>query len=111
MSMSLDQFATTPRVERATGNDTFELNGTTADAKATGRTTAFLDVVRSLAAEAGLDTAEAHAKVVSRNEGPTAAGMASSASGVAALATAAAHAYGVDLCTNALSRVARVGSG
>src|SRR5699024_10654691 len=111
MSMTLDQFATTTSVELATGNDTFELNGTTADAKATGRTTAFLDVVRSLAAEAGLDTAEAHAKVVSTNKGPTAAGMASSASGFAALATAAAHAYGLDLSVIDLSRLARRGSG
>src|SRR5690625_4535930 len=111
MSMTLDQFATTTSVELTADNDTFELNGTTADAKATGRTTAFLDVVRLLAAEAGLDTAEAHAKVVSRNEGPTAAGMASSASGFAALATAAAHAYGLNLSVKGLSRRARRGSG
>src|SRR5699024_9595546 len=111
MSMTLDQFATTTSVELATGNDTFELNGTIADAKATRRTTTFLDLVRSLAAEAGLDTAGARAKVVSTNEGPTAAGMASSASGFAALATAAAHAYGLDLSTAQLSRLARRGSG
>src|SRR5699024_12866508 len=109
MSMTLDQFATTTSVALATGNDTFELNGTTADAKATGRTTAFLDVVRSLAAEAGLDAAEAHAKVVSRNEGPTAAGMAAAASRVAAVATAAAHAHGLDLCVQDRSRLARRG--
>src|SRR5699024_3730460 len=111
MSMSLDPFATTSSLELATDDDTFELNGTTADAKATGRTTVFLDLVRSLAAEAGLDTAEAHAKVVSTNEGPTAAGMASSASGFAAPATAAAHAYGLDLSVKDLSRLARRGSG
>src|SRR5699024_5899074 len=111
MSMTLDQFATTTSVELTTGHDTFELNGTTADAKATRRTTTFLDLVRSLAAEAGLDTAGARAKVVSTNEGPTAAGMASSASGFAALAVAAADAYGLKLSTKELSRLALRGSG
>lgn len=111
MSMTLDHFATTTSVELTTGTDSFELNGTVADAKATGRTTVFLDLVRELAAQAGLDTARAAATVVSRNEGPTAAGMASSASGFAALATAAADAYGLPLSTTALSRLARRGSG
>ena len=111
MSMTLDQFATTTSVELTTAEDSFELNGTVADAKATSRTTVFLDLVRALAADAGLDTAQAAAKVVSRNEGPTAAGMASSASGFAALATAAAAAYGLDFSTKDLSRLARRGSG
>lgn len=111
MSMTLDKFATTTRVELTTGADRFELNGAVADAKATGRTTVFLDLVRTLAAEAGLDTADASANVVSVNEGPTAAGMASSASGFAALATAAADAYGLKLSTKDLSRLARRGSG
>jgi diphosphomevalonate decarboxylase len=112
MSMTLDQFATTTKVELTVGDtDEFTLNDTVADAKATGRTTAFLDLVRALAAEAGLDTAHAAAKVTSVNEGPTAAGMASSASGFAALAVAAADAYGLELSTKDLSRLARRGSG
>src|SRR5699024_2683411 len=44
MSMTLDKFATTTSVALTSGSDTFELNGTTADAKATARTTAFLDL-------------------------------------------------------------------
>lgn len=111
MSMTLDKFATTTRVELTTGTDTFELNGTVADAKATQRTTVFLDLVRDLAAAAGLDTAMAAARVSSVNEGPTAAGMASSASGFAALAVAATDAYGLELSTKDLSRLARRGSG
>src|SRR5690625_478655 len=112
MSMTLDQFATTTKVELTVGDtDEFTLNETVADAKATGRTTAFLDLVRNLAAEAGLDTAHAAAKVTSVNEGPTAAGMASSASGFAALAVAAADAYGLELSTKDLSRLARRRSG
>lgn len=111
MSMTLDSFATTTSVELITSADAFELNGLAADAKATQRTSHFLDLVRSRAAEAGLDTATASAKVVSKNDGPTAAGMASSASGFAALATAAAAAYGLELSTKDLSRLARRGSG
>lgn len=111
MSMTLDKFATTTRVELTTDADSFELNGTVADVKATGRTTQFLDIVRGMAADAGLDTANAAARVTSVNEGPTAAGMASSASGFAALATAAADAYGLQLSTKDLSRLARRGSG
>lgn len=111
MSMTLDKFATTTRVALTTGADTFELNGQPADAKATDRTTVFLDLVRGLAADAGLDTATARANVSSVNEGPTAAGMASSASGFAALAVAAADAYGLELSTKDLSRLARRGSG
>lgn len=111
MSMTLDKFATTTTVELTTGPDMFELNGTVADPKATQRTTVFLDLVRHLAGEAGLDTAMASAKVTSVNEGPTAAGMASSASGFAALAVAAADAYGLQLSTKDLSRLARRGSG
>lgn len=111
MSMTLDSFATTTSVELTTSADAFELNGSAGDAKATQRTSHFLDLIRSRAAEAGLDTATAPAKVVSKNDGPTAAGMASSASGFAALATAAAAAYGLELSTKDLSRLARRGSG
>src|SRR5690625_6479035 len=96
MSMTLDKFASATRVELATDADRFTLNDTLADVKATERTTVFWDLVRHLAAEADLDTAPAYANVTSVNEGPTAAGMASSASGFAALATAAADAYGLE---------------
>jgi diphosphomevalonate decarboxylase len=49
--------------------------------------------------------------IESENHFPTAAGLASSASGFAALATAAAAAYGLDLPESDLSRLARIGSG
>jgi diphosphomevalonate decarboxylase len=48
---------------------------------------------------------------VSENTVPTGAGLASSASGFAALATAASAAYGLDLSARDLSRLARRGSG
>lgn len=70
------------------------------------RMCAFLDHIRTLAA------ADApHAQVISSNNFPTAAGLASSASGFAALALAATRAYGLDLSADALSALVRMGSG
>jgi diphosphomevalonate decarboxylase len=65
----------------------------------------FLDRVRALA---HIDTP---AHVTSRNDFPTGAGLASSASGFAALALAATRAAGLDLDDPALSALARKGSG
>ena len=53
----------------------------------------------------------AHAGVRSVNTVPMARGLASSASGMAALAVAAARAYGLDLSVAELSALARLGSG
>ena len=113
MSMTLDDYATTTTVRLDDAADALSLNGTQLDHtdSATQRVGAFLDIVRGLAQERGLDTAAAHAQVTTVNEGPTAAGMASSASGFAALAQAASAAYGLDLDTRDLSRLARRGSG
>ena len=54
---------------------------------------------------------EAFARVISDNNFPTGAGLASSASGFAALSAAAAHALDLDLSPQELSIVARRGSG
>ncbi len=70
------------------------------------RVCAFLDHIRALA---GGDAP--HARVVSNNNFPTAAGLASSASGFAALTLAATRAYGLDVSAEALSALARMGSG
>lgn len=110
LSMTLDDFPTTTTVTLVE-TDSFSLNHAEQTGKAASRVITFLDLVRSLAADAGLDTAESPARVVSVNEGPTAAGMASSASGFAALAVAASAAYGLELDTRDLSRLARRGSG
>ncbi|MEJ6400606.1 diphosphomevalonate decarboxylase [Nicoliella lavandulae] len=64
-----------------------------------------LDVVRELA---GINQ---FAKVVSYNHVPNSAGLASSASAFAALATAASRAAGLHLDGKQLSRIARRGSG
>lgn len=107
LSMTLDILPTTTTVELTPAHeaDTFILGGTTASQVETERVTRFLDLVRELA---GSTT---RATVRSRNEAPTAAGMASSAAGFAALAAAASAAYGLELDSRALSRLARRGSG
>lgn len=105
LSLTLDSFATTTTVTTGTDRDSFELNGARADDVATGRVETFLDLVRTIAGS------DERARVISHNEAPTGAGLASSASGFAALALAAAKAYGLDLDAPALSRLARRGSG
>ncbi len=70
-----------------------------------GRVSACLDILRDMA---GIGT---RATVVSRNNFPTGAGLASSASGFAALVGAGARALGLDLSPKELSIVARQGSG
>ncbi|MCI1749229.1 MAG: diphosphomevalonate decarboxylase [Acidipropionibacterium sp.] len=107
LSLTLDALPTTTTVEvgAGSGQDVLILNGEPASASATARTSRFLDVVRDLAGD------RRAAVVTSRNAAPTGAGMASSASGFAALALAAATAYGLDLDRPALSRLARRGSG
>lgn len=107
LSLTLDEFATTTtvRVDGTVAEDQFVLNGAPQSGDSLGRVTRFLDLVRSMAGSS------APAAVDSINEAPTGAGLASSASGFAALAVAAAAAYGLDLDRAALSRLARRGSG
>jgi len=106
VSMGLDVFPTTTTVTVGnTADDTLTLNGSVSTDGALVRVTEFLDLVRDLAGSS------ARASVVSENTVPTGAGLASSASGFAALATAASAAYGLDLSVRDLSRLARRGSG
>ena len=69
--------------------DVFELDGEVASSGEAKRVTKLLDEVRSVSGETS------KARVVSRNHFPTASGLASSASGFAALAVAARAAYGL----------------
>lgn len=71
----------------------------------TPRISAFLDVVRKRAGVA------CFARVETSNNFPTAAGLASSASGFAALTVAAAAALDADWNERTLSELARIGSG
>ena len=107
LSLTLDAFATTTTVQLdpEAEQDRFELNGHLATGIARDRVTTFLDLVRSRAGS------QSRAIVRSVNEAPTGAGLASSAAGFAALATAASTAYGLELDTPELTRLARRGSG
>lgn len=107
LSLTLDGLATTTSVSLEPGGekDRLELDGAVAGGVQLSRVTTFLDHVRSLAGS------DARAVVRTVNEAPTGAGLASSASGFAALAVAASAAYDLDLDTRSLSRLARRGSG
>jgi diphosphomevalonate decarboxylase len=97
---------TTVTFDPALARDELILDGAPASAE---RVSPFLDLVRALAREHG--GAAEHARVVSRNQFPTASGLASSASGYAALAVAATRAAGLVLEPRQLSILARRGSG
>ena len=104
LSLTLDALVTEtsaifdPQLER----DELVLDGEPAPAD---RVTGFLDLVRDAA------RTSARARVITRNHFPTASGLASSASGFAALALAATRAAGLDLDVRELSILARRGSG
>jgi diphosphomevalonate decarboxylase len=98
LSVALDKLLTTTTVELGVAADSFELDGRAEDA---GRARQLLDA-------AGI---RERARIVSRNSFPTAAGLASSASGFAALAVAAAAASGSKRSVEELSALARLGSG
>ncbi|MFC8981104.1 diphosphomevalonate decarboxylase [Streptomyces sp. NPDC057411] len=107
LSMTLDIFPTTTSVIRRPGalTDTVTMDGRPATEEVTRRVVHFLDLVRQRSARGD------RAAVDTRNTVPVGAGLASSASGFAALAVAAAAAYGLDLDPADLSRLARRGSG
>ncbi|MBX3161819.1 MAG: diphosphomevalonate decarboxylase [Deltaproteobacteria bacterium] len=107
LSLTLAALATETTVafDPALSDDTVELDGAPARREDVARVTRFLDLVRS---QAGVHV---RARVVTRNEFPTASGLASSASGFAALAIAATRAAGLHLAPRDLSILARRGSG
>src|SRR5215510_1317104 len=110
LSLTLDALVTTTRVTFDPGlapgtDDELVLDGAPGKPGELARTRELLDLVRGAA---GIP---ARARVVSKNEFPTASGLASSASGFAALAMAAAAAAGVAMSPRALSILARRGSG
>jgi diphosphomevalonate decarboxylase len=107
LSMTLDVFPTTTsvRLAPAAEADSVVMDGVAAREEPLRRVTAFLDLVRERAGR------RERAVVDTRNTVPVGAGLASSASGFAALALAASRAYGLGYDPRALSRLARRGSG
>lgn len=93
------------RFEPELSSDSVRINDQPAAEGARRGVTEFLDIVRE---QADLSL---FAEVRSHNNFPTASGLASSASGFAALAGAASLAAGLELSPRELSRLARRGSG
>lgn len=105
ISLTLDALKTETTVafDEKLPADLIELNGSILTGKEAERITRFLDIAAG--------HKRAFASVKSVNNFPTAAGLASSASGFAALALAAVKALNIDASPEALSRLARRGSG
>lgn len=106
LSLTLAALTTTTELALDTGlsSDVIELDGEVASGKARTRVVAVLDRFRDLTSQ------RIFAHVRSRNDFPTAAGLASSASGFAALVTAANQAYAAPCGTSELSALARAAS-
>lgn len=107
LSMNLDGLytRTTVSFQRSLPFDELILNGREVTGPALERVSRVLDLVRQ---QAGLT---AKAEVVSENNFPSGAGIASSAAAFAALALASSEAAGLHLSEPELSRLARRGSG
>lgn len=113
ISMTLADAFTTTTVEwlpitgadRAANADSITLDGVRREERAAERIVRHLDRLRALAGVAQ------RARVVSVNTFPMAAGIASSASGFAALTVAGCAALGIELDPTRLSALARRGSG
>ena len=107
ISMNLDGLftRTTVTFSASSSTDSLLLNNTPVFGPGLFRVSAMLELVR------GLAKIKEKAKVVSENNFPSGAGIASSAAAFAALALASSKAAGLDLSEAELSRLARHGSG
>jgi diphosphomevalonate decarboxylase len=107
ISMNLDGLYTRTQVsfDPALASDQIVINDRPATDTAQQRVGRLLDRVR------GMSGRHEFVRVISQNNFPTGAGIASSASAFAALSLAATTAVGLDLSQADLSRLARTGSG
>ena len=105
-SMNLSELSTTTTIQfRQLKKDEISLDGHDAPTEDRERVVRHLDRIRKIAGTSF------RARVVSRNTFPTGVGIASSASGFAALTLAATRALGLRLSEKQLSLLARRGSG
>lgn len=107
ISMNLDGLyaETTVQWDKSFFGDGLTLNGQPASPEALKRVSHHLDRIRR-ATQTSL-----HAQVISENNFPMGVGIASSAAAFAALTHAAVHALGIQMSEQALTRLARQGSG
>lgn len=107
ISMNLAGLETTTTVLLAAGlsEDQFTLNGSPVGGAPLERLGQHMDLVRKIA------RSRVHARVISVNNFPTGTGIASSASGFAALTAAACRAFGLAMSERELTILARRGSG
>ena len=107
LSMTLSSCVTRTTVELldASSADAFSIDGRTVSDKTRRRVWEFMESLRRIAGR------KERARIAATNSFPTGCGIASSASGFAALARAATVAYELDPDARELSRVARLGSG
>jgi diphosphomevalonate decarboxylase len=105
MNLAALETRTTVQIDDSLSADQVMLNSQPANARDYARITTFLDIIRAKA------KAHSYLRMESANNFPTGSGIASSASGFAALALAGATVYGLALDEPALSRLARRGSG
>lgn len=115
LSLTLDGLRTTTRVALHAGvpisDDRFQLDGRAATPAELAGVRHCLSLLRARAAANGSVRAQWGVEVVSHNDFPTASGLASSASGYAALVVAASAALELTLSPRELSQFARQGSG
>jgi diphosphomevalonate decarboxylase len=104
LTLSALRTVTTVRFDESLAADELRLAGEAVSGRPLQRISKLLDHVR---AQVGVTT---RASVDSVNDFPTAAGLASSASGFAALAMAATRAAGLELSLAQISAIARAGS-
>ncbi|MFT7626135.1 MAG: diphosphomevalonate decarboxylase [Myxococcota bacterium] len=102
LSLTLSGLTTTTTVRFGAARDSMTINESPLGL---GKAAKVLDIIR------GLADLDAPAECRSTNDFPTGAGLASSASGLAALTVAAAAAAGLELSAERLSAIARIGSG
>jgi diphosphomevalonate decarboxylase len=107
ISMTLDALTTTTTVQFAdeSESDFISIDDKPASPKEQARTSQFIDLFRN---KSGI---RRFLRIESSNNFPTGAGLASSASGFAALTVALNHLFGLNLSQQELSIYARMGSG
>lgn len=107
LALTLDGLVTTTKVDISDSEDRVSIEGVVQDSR---RFEPFFSSLRNLAREYRENVDSIGFQAVSSSNFPTAAGLASSASGFAALAMAATGALGIDASDSELSSLARQGS-